>query len=96
MNGARFSLPLFHSCRHLKRVRISLLALFWFNGLWLYGASPYGLGRGDRGLVRIWALASRLVVWGRGVEWRFSSLIESRCFADLWGLQLLLLLLLLL
>lgn len=96
MNGARFSLSSIHAYRHLKRVGSSLLALFWFDGLRFYGASPYGLGRGDGGFVRIWAFASCLVVRGRGVEWGFSSLIKPRHFVDLRGFELLLLLLLLL
>lgn len=90
------SLSSVHAYRHLKRVGSSLLALFWFDGLRFYGASPYGLGGGDGRFVRIWALDSCLEIRCRGVEWGFSSLIQSRYFADLWGLELLLLLLLLL
>lgn len=89
------SLSSVHAYRHLKRVRSSLLALLWFDGLRFYGASPYGLGGGDGGFVRIWALNSCLEIRCRGVERGFSSLIQSRYFADLWGLELLLLLLLL-
>lgn len=87
VNGARLSsIHLF--CR--PRLSSSLLALFWFDCLWFYGASPYGLGCGDGGFVGIWAVASCLVVWGWSVEWGLSSLIEPRHFADLRGLELLL------
>lgn len=70
-----------------------LLAFLWFDGLWFNGASPYGLGCGDRSLVRIRAISSSLVVLGRAIVRGFSSLIEPGHFADLRGLELLLLLL---
>ncbi len=96
VNGVRFSLSSIHAYRRQQSSCSSLLALFWFDRLRFNGASPYGLGRGDGGFVWIWAVASCLVVWGRGVMWGFSPLIEPRHFADLRGFELLLLLLLLL
>lgn len=82
-----------HVHLHLKIVSSSLLALFWFDGLWFYWASSDGLSRRDGGFVRIWAITSRLMVCcGRGVEGGFPPLIEPSRLVYLWRLELLLLL----
>lgn len=64
MNGARFFV--FYGSDQ-KRVSSSLLALLWFDGLWFNGASPYGLGCGDGGFLRICAINSHLVAGSGGV-----------------------------
>ena len=85
------SLSSIHSYCHLKRFCSALLAILWFDGLRLYGASPNGLGRGNGGFVGFGAVDYCLVVRSRGLEQGFPPLINPRHFADLRGLDLLLL-----
>lgn len=89
------SLPSLHPAElPVRRAAGSLLALLRLDGLRFDGASPYGLGRGDGGLVGFGSVAgAALVVGGGAVVRRFPSLVEPRHFADLGGLELLLLLL---
>lgn len=60
---------------------LSLLALLWFNGLGLYGARPYGLGRAQRGgLVGFGAVRrAALVIGGHAVHGLDAARLHPDC-----------------